>query len=130
MYHFERYRHWLSIEGEPLYYFAIAGRKNADVPSEFLASIGITTQQNREVFIDLLYNNKVLASVIRLNLLGHIWWRDGKGTCCFSSLDRLPESGKFKGHDSDIPGIRKPRHGGRGRALECPDERRSFSMDI
>jgi len=30
----ERYRHRLSMEGEPLYYFAIAGRKNADVPSE------------------------------------------------------------------------------------------------
>lgn len=38
VYHIERYRHRLSIDGEPLYYFAIAGRKNADVPSEFLAS--------------------------------------------------------------------------------------------
>lgn len=38
VYHIERYRHRLSIEGEPLYYFAIAGRKNADVPSEFLMS--------------------------------------------------------------------------------------------
>jgi SAM-dependent methyltransferase len=37
VYHIERYRHRLSIEGEALYYFAIAGRKNADVPSEFLA---------------------------------------------------------------------------------------------
>lgn len=35
VYHIERYRHRLSIEGEPLYYFAIAGRKNADVPTEF-----------------------------------------------------------------------------------------------
>jgi SAM-dependent methyltransferase len=41
IYHIERYRHRLSIEGEPLYYFAIAGRKNADVPSEFLESIAI-----------------------------------------------------------------------------------------
>jgi SAM-dependent methyltransferase len=41
IYHIERYRHRLSIEGEPLYYFAIAGRKNADVPSEFLESIDI-----------------------------------------------------------------------------------------
>jgi len=41
VYHIERYRHRLSIEGEPLYYFAIAGRKNADVPPEFLASKGI-----------------------------------------------------------------------------------------
>lgn len=41
VYHIERYRHRLSIEGEPLYYFAIAGRKNADVPTEFLESKGI-----------------------------------------------------------------------------------------
>ena len=41
IYHIERYKHRLSIEGEPLYYFAIAGRKCADVPSEFLGSIGI-----------------------------------------------------------------------------------------
>lgn len=43
VYHIERYRHRLSIEGEPLYYFAIAGRKNADVPAEFLQSKGIET---------------------------------------------------------------------------------------
>lgn len=36
VYHIERYRHRYSIEGEPLFYFAIAGRKNADVPAEFL----------------------------------------------------------------------------------------------
>jgi len=42
VYHIERYRHRLSIEGEPLYYFAIAGRKNADVPIEFLESKGIS----------------------------------------------------------------------------------------
>ena len=41
VYHIERYRHRLSIEGEPLYYFAIAGRKNANVPPEFLESKGI-----------------------------------------------------------------------------------------
>ena len=41
VYHIERYRHRLSIDGEPLYYFAIAGRKNADVPAEFLQSKGI-----------------------------------------------------------------------------------------
>jgi hypothetical protein len=35
VYHIERYRHRLSIEGEPLFYFAIAGRKNADVPVDF-----------------------------------------------------------------------------------------------
>ena len=41
VYHIERYRHRLSIEGEPLYYFAIAGRKNADVPTEFIESKNI-----------------------------------------------------------------------------------------
>jgi SAM-dependent methyltransferase len=41
IYHIERYRHRLSIDGEPLYYFAIAGRKNADVTDEFLQSIDI-----------------------------------------------------------------------------------------
>lgn len=41
VYHIERYRHRLSTEGEPLYYFAIAGRKNADVPEKFLESKGI-----------------------------------------------------------------------------------------
>ncbi len=40
VYHIERYRHRLSIEGEPLYYFAIAGRKNADIPPKFLESKG------------------------------------------------------------------------------------------
>ncbi len=42
IYYIERYRHRLSIEGEPLFYFAIAGRKNSDVPDEFLESKGIT----------------------------------------------------------------------------------------
>ena len=41
IYYIERYRHRLSIEGEPLYYFAIAGKKNADVPVEFLVSKNI-----------------------------------------------------------------------------------------
>ena len=41
IYHIERYRHRYSIEGEPLYYFALAGRKNADVPDEFLSSKNI-----------------------------------------------------------------------------------------
>jgi len=41
LYHLTRYRHRLSIEGEPLYYFAIAGRKNSDVPLDFLKSKGI-----------------------------------------------------------------------------------------
>ncbi|MGY8815490.1 MAG: class I SAM-dependent DNA methyltransferase [Gammaproteobacteria bacterium] len=41
VYYIERYRHRLSIEGVPLYYFAIAGRKKTDVPDEFLRSKGI-----------------------------------------------------------------------------------------
>ena len=41
IYYIERYRHRLSIEGEPLYYFAIAGRKNSDVPDKFMESKGI-----------------------------------------------------------------------------------------
>lgn len=40
LYHLERYRHRLSIEGKPLYYFAIAGRKNADISPEFLGQFG------------------------------------------------------------------------------------------
>jgi SAM-dependent methyltransferase len=36
LYHIERYRHRLSIEGAPLYYFAVVGRKNADVPRDWL----------------------------------------------------------------------------------------------
>jgi hypothetical protein len=35
LYHLERYRHRVSIEGEPLFYFAVAGRKNYDVPKDF-----------------------------------------------------------------------------------------------
>lgn len=34
IHHLERYRHRLSIDGEPLFYYAIAGRKTAEVPSE------------------------------------------------------------------------------------------------
>ncbi len=41
VYYLERYRHRLSMEGQPLYYFAIAGRKNADIPEDFLTTIGI-----------------------------------------------------------------------------------------
>jgi len=35
LYHLQRYRHRFSIEGEPLYYFALGGRKAADVPPSF-----------------------------------------------------------------------------------------------
>jgi len=30
------------MEGQPLYYFTIAGRKNADIPQDLLTSIGVT----------------------------------------------------------------------------------------
>jgi len=43
VYCIERYRHRLSIEGEPLYYFAISGWKTSDVPDGFLESKGIMT---------------------------------------------------------------------------------------
>lgn len=42
VYHIERYRHRLSIDGKPLFYFAIAGKKIADVPDHFLKSVGIS----------------------------------------------------------------------------------------
>lgn len=32
LYQLRRYRHRLSLEGQPLYYFAVTGRKTADVP--------------------------------------------------------------------------------------------------
>jgi SAM-dependent methyltransferase len=38
LYHLERYRHRFSIDGKPLYYFAIAGRKNGDIPDGFIKS--------------------------------------------------------------------------------------------
>ena len=43
IYCIERYRHRLSLDGEPLYYFAITARKNMDIPNEFLESRSITT---------------------------------------------------------------------------------------
>lgn len=39
LYHLQRYRHRLSLEGEPLYYFALGGKKNADVPASFIESL-------------------------------------------------------------------------------------------
>ena len=38
LYHLQRYRHRFSIEGEPLYYFALGGKKTADVPPSFTDS--------------------------------------------------------------------------------------------
>jgi len=42
LYHLQRYRHRFSIEGEPLYYFALGGKKNADVPPAFVDEIGLS----------------------------------------------------------------------------------------
>jgi SAM-dependent methyltransferase len=35
----QRYRHRFSIEGEPIYYFALGGRKTGDVPPSFRAAL-------------------------------------------------------------------------------------------
>jgi ubiquinone/menaquinone biosynthesis C-methylase UbiE len=37
IYHLERYRHRLSIEGEPLFYYAIAAKKTADIPQDIVS---------------------------------------------------------------------------------------------
>ena len=36
IYHMDRYQHRLSVDGHPLYYFALAGKKNSSIPSNFL----------------------------------------------------------------------------------------------
>ncbi len=41
LFHLEKYRHRLSMEGMPLYYFALVARKTADIPDDFLARHGI-----------------------------------------------------------------------------------------
>lgn len=41
LYHLQRYRHRYSIEGEPLYYFALGGRKLANVAPSFADSLAI-----------------------------------------------------------------------------------------
>jgi hypothetical protein len=41
IHHLERYRHRLSIEGSPLYYFAVICWKKANVPVDFLEKRGI-----------------------------------------------------------------------------------------
>lgn len=42
LYHLQRYRHRFSIEGEPLYYFALGGKKLADVPRSFIDSLDLS----------------------------------------------------------------------------------------
>jgi hypothetical protein len=36
LYHLERYQHRLSIDGKPLYYYAVIGRKSSSIPDDFL----------------------------------------------------------------------------------------------
>lgn len=36
IYHLERYQHRLSIDGRPLFYFGLAGRKNGNIPESFI----------------------------------------------------------------------------------------------
>ena len=40
LHHLDRYPHRLSVEGKPLYYFAVAGRKRSDLSPDFLAQYG------------------------------------------------------------------------------------------
>lgn len=42
LYHLQRYRHRFSIEGEPLYYFALGARKTGDVSSSFADSLDLS----------------------------------------------------------------------------------------
>ena len=44
LYQLRRYRHRLSIEGEPLYYFALGGKKRADVPPSFIDSLDLSAK--------------------------------------------------------------------------------------
>ena len=37
IYHMERYRHRLSMDGRPLYYFGVACRKNGSIPESMIA---------------------------------------------------------------------------------------------
>ena len=39
--HLERYRHRLSIDGTPLYYFSVVCWKKADIPADFIKKLGI-----------------------------------------------------------------------------------------
>jgi hypothetical protein len=39
LHHLERYRHRISIDGDPLYYFAVVARKNSDVGADLLAAL-------------------------------------------------------------------------------------------
>ena len=42
LHHLRRYRHRFSIEGQPLYYFALGGKKTADVSASFAESLDLS----------------------------------------------------------------------------------------
>lgn len=42
LYHLRRYRHRFSIEGQPLYYFALGGKKTGDVSPGFIDSLDLS----------------------------------------------------------------------------------------
>lgn len=44
LYQLQRYRHRLSIEGEPLYYFALSGKKKVNVPASFIDSLDLSAK--------------------------------------------------------------------------------------
>lgn len=41
LYHLQRYQHRLSVEGVPLFYFALGGRKNGHIPDSFIESLAL-----------------------------------------------------------------------------------------
>lgn len=40
VHHLERYRHRISIDGRPLFYYALVGRKELDIPANIMANLG------------------------------------------------------------------------------------------
>lgn len=44
IFHMEKYRHRLSIEGAPLYYFALVAQKTAAIPDDFLEQFDLVEQ--------------------------------------------------------------------------------------
>jgi SAM-dependent methyltransferase len=42
LYELRRYRHRFSLEGEPLYYFALGGKKNNNVPPSFIDALNVS----------------------------------------------------------------------------------------
>lgn len=46
VWHIEKYRHRLSMEGTPLFYFAVVAKKTAEIPGDFLQKHGFETSAN------------------------------------------------------------------------------------